>query len=169
MVVLALAAAVPPARSRAVQAGAALVLVAALVVPTATTLSLVRSGANDAETTGATPAHRLHLLSTFLRHHQGKARYEVAGATIFQTAALIVHDDRPVLTLVGVNRRPLLTLKQFRREIRLGRVRYALLGTQRCRPGASYACSPVVRWVRRHGVDVGRQAGLLSHRRLYRL
>jgi hypothetical protein len=160
---------VPEARRHAAHAGAALVLAAALVVPTATTLSLVRRGANDAETTGAMPARRLHVLSAYLRHHQHKARYEVAGATIFQTAALIAHDDRPVLTLVGVKHRPLVTPKQLRRDIRLHRVRYALLGAQRCGPQARYACTPVVRWVRRHGIDVSRRAGLRRRRVLYRL
>jgi hypothetical protein len=115
------------------------------------------------------PARRVHLLSAYLRHHQGRARYEVAGATIFQTASLIVHDDRPVLTLVGVKHRSLLTPGRLRLEIRRHRVRYALLGRKRCRRGGNYACTPVVRWVRRHGVDVSRRAGLRHRGLLYRL
>jgi hypothetical protein len=49
-------------------------------------------------------------------------------------------------------------------------VRYALLGLAHCRPGhPGYACAPVVRWVRRHGADVSRRAGLPHRRLLYRL
>jgi len=152
------------------RAAAALVLAAALVVPATTAVRLVRTGAQDAETTGAMPAQRLHRLSAYLRHHDRRARYEVAGATIFQTAALVVKDDRPVLTLVGVKGRPLLKPRRLARDVRRGRVRYALLGLARCRPGhPGYACAPVVRWVRRHGVDVSRRAGLPHRRLLYRL
>jgi 4-amino-4-deoxy-L-arabinose transferase-like glycosyltransferase len=158
------------ARPRVARAAAALVLAAALVVPAATTVALVRSGAQDAETTGAMAPHRLRRLSAFLRHHQRKARYEVAGATIFQSAALIVKDDRPVLTLVGVNGRPLITPRRLARLSRRGRVHYALLGLAHCRPHhPGYACAPVVRWVRKHGIDVSRQAGLTHRHRLYRL
>jgi 4-amino-4-deoxy-L-arabinose transferase-like glycosyltransferase len=152
------------------RAAAALVLAAALVVPATTAVALVRSGAQDAETTGALPAHRLHRLSAYLRRHDRRARFEVAGATIFQTAALIVKDDRPVLTLVGVKGRPLVTPRRLARDVRRGRVHYALLGLARCRPGhPGYACAPVVRWVRRHGTDVSRRAGLPHRRLLYRL
>jgi 4-amino-4-deoxy-L-arabinose transferase-like glycosyltransferase len=151
------------------RAAAALLLAAALVVPATTAIRLVRIGAQDAETTGAMPAQRLHRLSAYLRRHDRRARYEVAGATIFQTVAQIVKDDRPVLTLVGVKGRPLVTPRRLARAVRRGRVRYALPGAARCGPRHRYACAPVVRWVRRHGVDVSLRAGLPHRRLLYRL
>ena len=114
--------------------------------------------------------HRLARLSAYLRRHDRKSRYEVAGATIFQTAALIVKDQRPVLTLTGPKGHPLMTPKRLKRLVRRGHVHYALLGLARCHPShPGYACAPVVRWVRRHGVDVSHRAGFTHRHRLYRL
>ena len=115
------AVALRPARRRAlVVVGTALVLAAALTVPLATSLRLVRAGLGDGESTGALPAAELDHLSTFLRAHQGNALYETAGARIFDTVALTVKDARPVLTLMSVGDRPLLTAAQLERESRAG-------------------------------------------------
>jgi hypothetical protein len=116
------------------------------------------------------PAAVLDPLSAYLRAHQGTARYEVASASILKAASLIVRDARPVLTLAGVGGRPLLTPGQLARQARTGQVRYALIGHVKCTPaGVGPGCAPVVRWVRSHGTDVSRAAGLPHRGMLYRL
>jgi hypothetical protein len=149
-------------------AAGVLALAAALTVPLNTAAILVRSGAGDAEPTGTMPPARLDPLSAYLRAHQGGARYEVAGATIFNTAALIVRDGRPVLTLVSLDH-PLLTPAQLAQRIRRGEVRYGLLSSK-CRPGrGDPGCTAVVRWARAHATDVSRAAGLPHRGILFRL
>ena len=155
--------------ARRVPLATGLVLGAALIVPFATSVHLVRAGATDGEPTGTMPASELVPLSAYLRAHQGRARYEVAGATIFKVAALIVHDARPVLTLTGPDGRPLLTSAELARAARSGEVRYALIGRATCAAGTGAGCAPVVRWARAHGTDVSRAAGLPHRGLLYRL
>jgi 4-amino-4-deoxy-L-arabinose transferase-like glycosyltransferase len=169
--VLMLAAAARPRRRGPALAGAtALVLVAALAVPFATSLRVVRDGAGDGEPSGTMPAARLAALSAYLRAHQGHARYEVAGASVFRDVALVIHDARPVLTLTNVGGRPLLTPDQLAHDSRSGQVRYVMIGPLRCKPnGAGGGCTPVVRWARTHGTDVSRAAGLPHRGMLYRL
>jgi 4-amino-4-deoxy-L-arabinose transferase-like glycosyltransferase len=151
-------------RGRVPAIAAALVLVAALAVPFATSVRLVRAGAGDAEVTGARPAAELDRLSGYLRAHQGGARYEVAGSNVLVSAALVVKDVRPVLTLTSVGPVQLVTPAGLAHAD----VHYALLGG-RCAPRRRGACLPVVRWVRAHGTDVSLIAGLPHRGLLYRL
>jgi 4-amino-4-deoxy-L-arabinose transferase-like glycosyltransferase len=164
------AAALRPAWRRVlVVGGSVLVLAAALAVPLAMSVRVMRTGLGDGESTGARPAAELVHLSTYLRAHQGTARYEVAGARIFDTVALTVKDARPVLTLMNVDDRPLLTAAKLERESRTGRVRYVLIGRPKCVREGIATCPPVLRWARMHGTDVSRAAGLPHHGILYRL
>jgi hypothetical protein len=149
--------------------GATLVLAAALAVPLATTQRLVRAGQGDGEPTGSLPAAELDHLSAYLRAHQGCARYEAAGARIFNTVALTVKDARPVLTLMSVGDRPLLTAAQLERAARAGLVRYVLIGRPNCVRHGIAGCPPVLRWAREHSTDVSRAAGLPQRGILYRL
>jgi 4-amino-4-deoxy-L-arabinose transferase-like glycosyltransferase len=170
-VVAALVAAVAIAdrgRGRLPAIAAALVLVAALAVPLSTSVRLVRAGAGDGEPTGERPAAQLDRLSAYLRSHQGHARYEVAGSNIFPSAALVIKDARPVLTLTSAGPVQLVTPTGLADAVRSGQVRYALLGG-RCAPRRRGACLPVVRWVRAHGTDVSLAAGLPRRGLLYRL
>jgi 4-amino-4-deoxy-L-arabinose transferase-like glycosyltransferase len=155
-------------RERLPAVAAALVVLAALAVPLATSVRLVRAGAGDGEPTGERPAAELDRLSAYLRAHQSGARYEVAGSNILVSAALVIKDARPVLTLTSVGPRELVTPAELAHAGRSGQVRYALLGG-RCAPGRRGACLPVVRWVRSHGRDVSRAAGLPRRGLLYRL
>jgi 4-amino-4-deoxy-L-arabinose transferase-like glycosyltransferase len=164
------AAALAPSRRRTLAGvGAALVLAASLAVPLATSVHVVRAGSGDGEPTGTLPAAQLDHLSAYLRAHQGHARYEAAGARIFNTVALIVKDARPVQTMMHVGDRPLMTVAQLRRESRAGLVRYALIGYPKCLRNGVATCPPVVRWARAHGTDVSHDAGLRVHGMLYRL
>lgn len=167
---IAAAAALPARRQTLAAAGATIVLAAALTVPLATSIQLVRAGDGDGEPTGTLPATQLDRLSGYLRAHQGGARYEVAGARIFNTVALIVKDARPVQTLMSVGDRPLLSAAELARETRAGTVRYVLIGTPKCvREGGIASCPPVLRWARAHGTDVSSAAGLPHPGTLYRL
>ncbi len=111
---------------------------------------------------GSLPAEELRLLSSYLRAHQGGARYEVAVDSATKAGALIVRDGRPVVVLTTYEARPLTTVAQLRRLIARGDVRYALLtglcGVHTARTNA--ACSPAALWVRAHAKDVSREAGL---------
>ena len=171
MCVLAAAFATRSGRRRGIAAaGCGVLLAAVLAVPLAASASLVRAGKGDGEPTGALPAPRLDRLSAYLRSHQGGARYEAAGARIFNTVALIVKDARPVQTLMSVGNRPLLTAGQLARESRAGLVRYVLIGQPACeRTGGAASCPPVLRWAWAHSTDVSRAAGLPHRGILYRL
>jgi hypothetical protein len=145
------------------------VLVAALAVPLATSMQIVRAGVADGEDTGALHPGRVDRLSAYLRAHQGDAHYEVAGARIFDTAALIVKDARPVLTLMSAGDQPLLTPSELARESRTGAARYFVMtGTPSCMRQDIATCPPVLRWARAHSIDVSREAGLCRGL-LYRL
>ena len=115
------------------------------------------------------PAAQLDRLSAYLRAHQGDTRYEVAGAQIFNTAALIVKDARPVLTLMNVGARPLMTPTRLVGQVRAGAVHYVLIGRPKCLLEGIATCPPVVRWARSHGTDVSHSAGQPGRGVLYRL
>jgi 4-amino-4-deoxy-L-arabinose transferase-like glycosyltransferase len=159
-----------PGRDRVAASATALIVVAALTVPAATSLRLVRTGAGDSEGDGQLPAAVLNPLSAYLRAHQGTARYEVASASILKAASLILRDARPVLTLAGDAGRPLVTPGELAELSRTGQVRYALIGPVTCNSeGQGSGCAAVVQWVRSHGTDVSRAAGLPRRGTLYRL
>ncbi len=132
---------------------AALAMALLLVAPVRASLALVASGASDSGHIGTVPVRETDRLSSFLRSHDGDARYELASSTAVKATALIVHDARPVLMLDTLAGRPLTSTRQLATAVRHGRVRYEL--TAPCR-----VCSPADRWAHRHGRDVSRQAGL---------
>ncbi|HEX5619604.1 MAG TPA: glycosyltransferase family 39 protein [Solirubrobacteraceae bacterium] len=168
--VTAAVAALAPARRQLVAVATALVVVAALVVPFATSVRLARAGTQDSEDTGTTPPAVLESLSAYLRAHQHGARYELAVSDIFKGAALIIKDAQPVLTLSSFGPRQLVSPAQLARAGRGGQVYYVLMSGARCLPGQTpIACLPVFRWVRAHGVDVSLAAGLTHRHQLYRL
>lgn len=145
---LALTVARRPAAARALTACA---LMAALAVPAASALTVARDHMSDAGLVIKLPTGRL---SAFLIHHQGAARYEVASATVFRAAPLIVHDGRPVLMLTSLDGRPLLSAARLAHLVAAGDVRYALLGARGC----TDPCPAVVRWAHAHAHDVSRTA-----------
>jgi hypothetical protein len=168
--VLALAAADVRRPGIVVTAAGALILVAALAVPLATSLRLVRAGAGDSAAAGKLPAATLHPLRAYLRRHDRRARYEVASASILNSAALIIRDARPVLVLTGPGGRTLVSRHALMRRVRAGQVRYALIGRAKCTSrGQGAGCSPSIRWIRVHATDVSVAAGLSHRGLLYRL
>jgi hypothetical protein len=150
---------------------AALTLTAVLAVPLKADLTSIRDGVTDAGYVGALPAEEQRLVSSYLRAHQGGAYYEVAAESATGIGSLIVQDARPVLVLTTYNGRVFTSVAELQRQIAAGRVHYAFLNTYCTHHAAALnpACSAPVRWVRAHGTDVSRAAGLRQGKVLYLL
>jgi 4-amino-4-deoxy-L-arabinose transferase-like glycosyltransferase len=149
----------------------ALPLTALLALPLAASIEAVGDRTSDAGNVGALNGAEQRALSAYLRAHQAGARYEVATGSATSIASLIVQDQRPVAMLTTYNGLPLTSVAQLRTLISRGEVRYAFLDSV-CRPGApatTAGCAPAARWVRAHGTDVSRQAGLRVPGVLWRL
>jgi 4-amino-4-deoxy-L-arabinose transferase-like glycosyltransferase len=142
---------------------AAVGLAAVLAASLLTSVSAVGAHVQDSGTLGALPARRLAHLSAYLRAHQDGARYEVASLAASPAAALIAKDDRPALILSALGH-PLVTAGGLSRLVAAGEVRDALTSSG-CQTAG---CATLARWIRRHGVDVSRAAGLRAGR-LYAL
>jgi 4-amino-4-deoxy-L-arabinose transferase-like glycosyltransferase len=154
-----------PARLRRLLAPAAtlaLALVAVLAIPVSADVTAIDTHVTDAGYVGALPAEELQLVSSYLRAHQGRARYEVAAESATGIGALVVQDARPIVVLTSYNARVFTTVSKLEHLIAAGRVRYAFLNSTCTRRGAALnpACAAPVRWVRAHGTDVSGQVGL---------
>jgi len=137
-------------------------LVALLSIPLWASLRAVRENVTDSNPLGVLRPGELDPLSAYLRAHQGSARFEVAFDSASKMGALVVKDARPVLPLTTTKGRVVTPVPRLRTLIAEGQVRYAFLGTF-CGPRSerpSSACSAPVEWVRAHGRDVSRLAGL---------
>jgi 4-amino-4-deoxy-L-arabinose transferase-like glycosyltransferase len=140
----------------------ALTFAAVAVIAVKADLTAIRDRVSDAGLVGQLPGTQQHPLSVYLRAHQDGAYYEVAAASATAVGSLIVQDARPILVLTTYDARVFTSVRKLRREVARGRVRYAFLNTF-CTKQASLvnpACSAPVEWVRAHGTDVSRQAGL---------
>jgi 4-amino-4-deoxy-L-arabinose transferase-like glycosyltransferase len=149
----------------------AIALTALLGIPLVASVQAVRAKTSDAGDVGALGSQEQRLMSTYLRANQDGARYELAAGSATTVASLIVQDARPVLMLTTYNGLVLTDVSQLKRLIAHGEVRYAFLDSA-CGPHASKTtagCAPVALWVRRHGTDVSRQAGLHARGLLWRL
>ena len=146
-------------------------LTALLAIPLAASVEAVRDRTTDAGNVGALSGSEQRAVSTYLRAHQGRARYEVAAGSATNIASLIVQDQRPVAMLTTYNGLPLTGVAQLRTLVSRGEVRYAFLDSA-CKPGApktTAGCAPAARWVRAHGTDVSLEAGLSATGVLWRL
>jgi 4-amino-4-deoxy-L-arabinose transferase-like glycosyltransferase len=161
-IALAALARIAPARARVLSgATLALALVSFLAMPLAADLTALANNVGDAGYVGALPGEEQHLLSAYLRAHQGGARYEVAAESATAIGSLIVQDARPVLVLTTYDARVFATVARLQRLIAQGQVRYAFFNTFCARAsGINAACSAPVMWVRAHGTDVSLKAGL---------
>ncbi|MGO9489430.1 MAG: ArnT family glycosyltransferase [Solirubrobacteraceae bacterium] len=145
------------------QAGTlALSLVAVLAVGLKADFTAISNKVSDAGFVGQLPGDEQRPLSAYLRAHQGSARYEVAAESATQIGSLIVQDARPIVVLTTYNARVYTSVDKLEHLIAAGKVRYAFLNTT-CGHHASSvnaACAAPVRWIRAHGTDVSREAGL---------
>jgi 4-amino-4-deoxy-L-arabinose transferase-like glycosyltransferase len=140
----------------------ALTLVAVLALPLSADVTAIDAHVTDAGYVGALPSEEQRLLSAYLRAHQDGARYELAAESATQIGSLIVQDARPVLVLTTYGARVFTTVTRLQTLIARGEVRYAFLNSfcGRQVSALNAACSAPARWVRAHGTDVSRQAGL---------
>jgi hypothetical protein len=137
-------------------------LIAVAAVPLHADITSIRTHVTDAGYVGALPFEEQRLVSAYLRAHQGGARYEVAALSATQIGSLVVQDARPIVILTSYNARVFTSIARLRQLIAQGKVRYAFLNSDcgRQLPSDNAACSAPARWVRAHGTDVSRQAGL---------
>jgi hypothetical protein len=140
----------------------ALTLVAVLAIPLRADVSAISNHVTDAGYVGALPGEEQRPLSAYLRAHQGSARDEVAAESATQIGSLIVADGRPILILTTYEGRVFTSVAKLKALIAAGQVRYAFLNSY-CPHHPSpdnAACSAPAIWIRVHGTDVSRQAGL---------
>jgi Dolichyl-phosphate-mannose-protein mannosyltransferase len=149
----------------------ALGLVCLLAIPLSSALRGVRENVSDTNSLGALGAGELRPLSAYLRAHQGSAYYEAAFDSGTKMGALVVRDARPILVLTTLNGRVITPVARLRALAAAGKVRYAFLDML-CGPHSPPTdadCSAPARWVRAHGTDVSRQAGMPRTGTLWRL
>ena len=140
----------------------ALALVAILALPLRADVTAIDDGVSDAGYVGALPKQEQRLLSAYLLAHQGRARYEVAAESATSIGSLVVQDARPIVILTTYNARVFTTVSELKALIAHGEVKYAFLNSLCGRHTASTdaACSAPARWVKEHGRNISRQAGL---------
>lgn len=150
-------------RARLAPAGVlVLALGATLAISVGTDITSIDSHVTDAGYVGALPSEEQRLVSSYLRAHQHGARYEVAAQSATQIGSLIVQDARPIVILTSYGARVFTSVKKLQRLIAAGEVRYAFLNSP-CphrRSPKNPACSAPAQWIRAHGTDVSRAAGL---------
>ncbi len=176
-IALALAARLPrrmPARARSLVAPAgvaALGLVAVLSLSVSADVTAIDNHVTDAGYVGALPTEEQDLISSYVRAHEGSARYELAAESATSIGSLIVKDARPILVLTTYGARVFTTVPELKRLIAEGQVRYAFLNTYCSHHGAALnpACSAPARWIRAHGTDVSKRAGLHQDKILWLL
>jgi 4-amino-4-deoxy-L-arabinose transferase-like glycosyltransferase len=140
----------------------ALTLVTVGALPLSADIVSIKSGVTDAGYVGALPREEQRLVSSYLRSHQGDARYELAAESATQIGSLIVQEARAVLILTTYDARVLTTVPELQRAIARGEVKYAFLNSfcgKHISP-INAACARPARWIRAHGTDVSHQAGL---------
>jgi 4-amino-4-deoxy-L-arabinose transferase-like glycosyltransferase len=158
-----------PRRALAPAGVLVLTLVSVLAIPLDTNLTAIEYHVTDAGYVGALPTEEQRPLSAYLRAHQGTAKYEVAAESATQIGSLIVQDGRPILALTSYGARVFTPLARLKQLIAQGKVRYAFLNSYCSHHGAALnpACSAPAVWIRAHGTDVSRQAGLTRDKTLY--
>ncbi len=154
-----------PATLRAALAPAgvlAMTLIAVLAIPLSADVTAIDNHVTDAGYVGALPSEEQRLVSSYLRAHQGTARYEVAAESATGIGSLIVQDARPMLVLTSYGTRVFTPVPRLQRLIAEGQVRYAFLNSSCGRhfSAQNAACTAPARWIRAHATDVSRRAGL---------
>ncbi|MFI4985353.1 MAG: ArnT family glycosyltransferase [Solirubrobacterales bacterium] len=140
----------------------AMTLIAVLAIPISADVTAIDAHVTDAGYVGALPTEEQQLVSAYLRAHQDGARYEVAAESATGIGSLIVQDARPILVLTSYGARVFTTVAKLERLIAQGQVRYAFLNSSCGRrfSAQNAACAAPALWVRAHGTDVSRRAGL---------
>jgi 4-amino-4-deoxy-L-arabinose transferase-like glycosyltransferase len=164
------------AARRWARAAIAVTGVALLIVLMVGAIAIVRTGSVDAGAAGTIPPTELATLSQYLARNRGHARYEFAAIEAYQAGSLIAADGQPVLILASSPYHPLVSTRGLSQAVRTGEVRFVFVSAQGSGRGGvaqfvggSPRRAPMVAWVRRHGIDVSRQAGLAHSGALYQI
>jgi 4-amino-4-deoxy-L-arabinose transferase-like glycosyltransferase len=149
----------------------ALTLVCLLAIPLWASLRAVKANVSDTTPIGILHHGELAPLSAYLRAHQDGAYYEVAFDSGTKMGELVERDARPILVLTTLDGRIFTPVSRLRALVAAGRVRYAFLdeGCGPQSPATDPDCSAPARWVRAHGTDVSREAGMPRDGMLWRL
>ncbi len=148
-----------------------LALASLLAVPAWASVRAIEHHTSDTNQLGTLPPAQLAALSSYLRSHQGSARYEAAYDSATKLGALVVHDQRPLVVLNSINSQVVTPLSRLRALAAAGAVRYAVLSAP-CSPRSSPSnpdCSTAARWVVAHGTNVSVAARLGRGLTLWRL
>ena len=146
-------------------------LVAVLAVGVKADVTAIHDNVSDAGFVGQIPRDVEVPMSAYLKTHRKGAKYEVAAESATQIGSLIVRDALPIAVLTTYNARVFTSVGKLKRMIAAGQVRYAYLSTFCTHKASSVnaACAKPVLWIREHGTDVSREAGLPRHKLLYLL
>jgi hypothetical protein len=149
---------------------------AVVVTLAAGSVAVVHARTVDGGGGGRIATAELTSLSRYLTSHRGHARYEFAAVEAYQAGPLIAADGQPALILASSPYHPLVSTRGLSRAVAAGEVRYVFVsakgsgsGNAARFVGGSPRRAPMVRWVRRHGTDVSRSAGLAHAGALYRI
>jgi hypothetical protein len=146
--------------------------VAALALPLQVDASMIHNHESDSGLTGTLPAAEVNAISSYIAAHNAGARYEFAAADPTEVGSLIVQEVRPILSLTSYDAHELLPIGRLAALVASGRLRFAVLDGGCGRGRAAHllpGCSPGAAWVRAHGIDVSRRAGLSRGGVLYLL
>jgi 4-amino-4-deoxy-L-arabinose transferase-like glycosyltransferase len=136
---------------------------AALALPISVDASMINNHEFDSGRTGALSSAYVHDIGSYIAAHAPKARYEFAAADPTEVGALIVADRRAILSLTSYDEHELLPIARLHALVSSGQLRFAVLDGG-CGPSAAAkllpGCSVGAAWVRVHGTDVSRRAGL---------
>jgi 4-amino-4-deoxy-L-arabinose transferase-like glycosyltransferase len=140
----------------------ALALCSMLAISVQTDVRAIQDHVTDAGEVGVLPGDVLNPLSRYLLANQRGARYEVAAQSATGIGSLIVKDAKPVLVLTSYAAQVFTTVDQLKQKIAAGEVRYAFLNAPcpHLISPKNPACSEPAKWIRAHGTDVSRAAGL---------
>jgi 4-amino-4-deoxy-L-arabinose transferase-like glycosyltransferase len=153
-----------------------LALVCLLAIPLWASLRAVRENVSDTTPIGVLHHGELQPLSAYLRAHQSSAYYEAAFDSGTKMGELVERDARPILVLTTLDGRVFTPVARLRALAAAGKVRYAFLdegcwpiSDRSHSPPTDADCSAPARWVREHGTDVSKQAGMPRAGMLWRL
>jgi 4-amino-4-deoxy-L-arabinose transferase-like glycosyltransferase len=175
-VALAARAAARRGRGTVMRAAGLIACFALVVALTAGSIAIVGARTVDGGGAGRISATELTSLSRYLTDHRGHARYQFAAVEAYQAGPLIAADGQPVLILASSPYHPLVSTGALGRAVATGEVRYVFVsahgsgsGNAVSFVGGSLGRAPMVAWVRRHGTDVSKSAGLAHAGALYRI
>jgi hypothetical protein len=169
---LAVRAPLPARLTRLASAGVlAMTLVSVLAISMDADVSAIENHVTDAGYVGALPTEQQDAVSAYVRAHNDGARYELAAESATQIGSLIVKDAEPILVLTTYSGRVFTSVVKLKHVIAEGKIRYAFL-TSFCPKrieSSDPACSAPAIWIRAHGTDVSRRAGLQEDKLLWLL